>query len=338
MKKLVFIILIALSFVSVPAQIDNAALQEAVKISTQVVNLFNEKKFEEALPLAQRVISIREKELGKNHPLLAQAWRNLAYVQYQLKGFKFAEDSFKKAFEIYEKNSTLTAADEKHYAELLETVAVYEVSDGDILGAEKKLRRSIELNEKLRGKDALETANALLKLAQVYQLKSDYESAAPLLLRVLEIKNAKLGIANSQTREAYDTAFCTLNKLERKAEIEQMRDKYKPDVIPIIGQSNENTSATPVKSIAGGVINGKSTYLAKPAYPLEARNKRVRGTVNVQVTINEKGEVIFACAVSGAKELQRSSETAAYQSKFSPVLLSGKPVKVTGIIVYNYVP
>ncbi len=35
-------------------------------------------------------------------------------------------------------------------------------------------------------------------------------------------------------------------------------------------------------------------------------------------------------------EMQRSSEIAAYQSKFHPTMLEGKPVKVTGVIIYNF--
>lgn len=85
-------------------------------------------------------------------------------------------------------------------------------------------------------------------------------------------------------------------------------------------------------------MNGKALQLAKPAYPAEARAKRARGTVMVEVMIDKSGKIIFACATSGAKELQRASEVAAYNSKFAPTTLLGQPVSVKGIIVYNYVP
>ncbi len=87
-----------------------------------------------------------------------------------------------------------------------------------------------------------------------------------------------------------------------------------------------------------GVINGKATNLVKPAYSPAALAVRAAGEVNVQVTINEKGNVISANAVSGHVLLRPSAETAARASKFNPTLLSLQPVKVTGLIVYKFAP
>lgn len=101
-----------------------------------------------------------------------------------------------------------------------------------------------------------------------------------------------------------------------------------------LGQS---TNSVP-KVVSGGVVNSKSTNLVKPTYPQAARAVRASGAVNVQVTIDENGNVISASAVSGHPLLRQAAEQAARASKFAPTLLSGQPVKVTGIIVYNFVP
>jgi protein TonB len=92
------------------------------------------------------------------------------------------------------------------------------------------------------------------------------------------------------------------------------------------------------KTISGGVVNGKATNLVKPPYPAAARAVRAAGAVNVQVTIDENGNVISASAVSGHPLLRAAAVQAARSSKFSPTMLSGQPVKVTGVIVYNFVP
>lgn len=91
------------------------------------------------------------------------------------------------------------------------------------------------------------------------------------------------------------------------------------------------------KTVSGGVVNSKATSLVKPAYPAAARAVRASGAVNVQVTISETGSVISASAVSGHPLLRGAAEAAARSSRFSPTLLSGQPVKVTGVIVYNFV-
>ncbi|MBS1794792.1 MAG: TonB family protein [Acidobacteria bacterium] len=90
------------------------------------------------------------------------------------------------------------------------------------------------------------------------------------------------------------------------------------------------------RSISGGVLNGKATNLVKPPYPAAAKAVRAEGTVNVQVTIDEEGNVVSATAVSGHPLLRANAVQAARQSKFSPTTLEGKPVKVTGVIVYNF--
>jgi TonB family protein len=92
------------------------------------------------------------------------------------------------------------------------------------------------------------------------------------------------------------------------------------------------------KTISGGVVNGKATNLVKPPYPAAARAVRASGAVNVQVTIDEQGNVYRAVAVSGHPLLRAAAVQAARASTFSPTLLQGQPVKVTGIIVYNFVP
>ncbi|HZI17353.1 MAG TPA: TonB family protein [Pyrinomonadaceae bacterium] len=89
--------------------------------------------------------------------------------------------------------------------------------------------------------------------------------------------------------------------------------------------------------ISGGVLNGKAISKPQPPYPPIAKAARASGTVTVQITVDESGRVISASAVSGHPLLRAAAEGAARQARFSPTLLSGQPVKVTGVITYNFV-
>lgn len=100
---------------------------------------------------------------------------------------------------------------------------------------------------------------------------------------------------------------------------------------------NQPDIAQPLKPISGGVLNGKAIELPKPAYPPIARQAHASGTVLVQVTIDETGNIISAHALSGHPLLQSVCVEAARKSKFSPTKLAGQPVKVTGVISYNFV-
>ncbi|HEX3280668.1 MAG TPA: energy transducer TonB, partial [Pyrinomonadaceae bacterium] len=93
----------------------------------------------------------------------------------------------------------------------------------------------------------------------------------------------------------------------------------------------------PRAPISGGVLNGKAISLPKPAYPAIARTAHASGTVVVQVLIDENGNVVSAHAVSGHPLLTAVAVAAARGARFSPTKLSGQPVKVTGVITYNFV-
>ena len=90
------------------------------------------------------------------------------------------------------------------------------------------------------------------------------------------------------------------------------------------------------KIVSKGVINGSAISLPKPAYPPTAKAVGANGAVNVQVTIDEAGNVTSASAVSGHPLLRQVAAQAARGAKFKPTLLSGQAVKVSGIIVYNF--
>ena len=92
----------------------------------------------------------------------------------------------------------------------------------------------------------------------------------------------------------------------------------------------------PLKPVSGGILNGKALNLPAPVYPELAKRARTSGVVEVEVVIDLSGKVISAKALKGPIMLQTAAEDAARRAKFSPTLLSGQPVKVSGLISYNF--
>ena len=89
--------------------------------------------------------------------------------------------------------------------------------------------------------------------------------------------------------------------------------------------------------VVGGVLNGKAVSKPAPPYPEAAKAAGASGVVTVQIVIAEDGTVESAEAVSGHPLLQEAAAEAAKKAKFSPTLLSGQPVKVSGVLTYNFV-
>ena len=84
------------------------------------------------------------------------------------------------------------------------------------------------------------------------------------------------------------------------------------------------------------LLKGKALSLPRPAYPPIARAAHVSGTVTVTVIIDTEGNVIAAAAIDGHPLLRAACVSAARNSRFTPTLYEGKPVKVIGDIQYNF--
>ncbi|HVQ38796.1 MAG TPA: energy transducer TonB, partial [Pyrinomonadaceae bacterium] len=84
------------------------------------------------------------------------------------------------------------------------------------------------------------------------------------------------------------------------------------------------------------VLNGLAILLPKPPYPPLAKQAGAQGPVNVQVLIDETGNVVSAKAISGNPLLMRAAQQAAYGARFSPTKLGDQAVKVSGVITYNF--
>ncbi|PYS99727.1 MAG: hypothetical protein DMF63_10415 [Acidobacteria bacterium] len=100
-------------------------------------------------------------------------------------------------------------------------------------------------------------------------------------------------------------------------------DAFKHAVAP--GEAKNGSSP---KLVKGGVLNGRAIRLVKPLGPT------AKGIVDMQVLINEQGNVSKAGALAGNPALFTVVREAACASKFSPTSLGGTPVKVTGVITY----
>jgi protein TonB len=88
--------------------------------------------------------------------------------------------------------------------------------------------------------------------------------------------------------------------------------------------------------VSGGVLQGNAVRKVQPPYPPIAKAARAQGAVRIQVTISEEGRVIEAAALDGHPLLREAALQAARQWVFNPTNLSGVPVKVQGVLTFNF--
>ena len=114
-----------------------------------------------------------------------------------------------------------------------------------------------------------------------------------------------------------------------------------PHATAVVEKPQPTPEPTPMKPVGpehvpSVVLVSKIVSLPKPNYPLMAKQIKVQGSVNVQILVSESGNVISARAVNGHPMLVNAAEDAAKRARFTPTMLNGVPVKITGVITYNF--
>ncbi len=107
---------------------------------------------------------------------------------------------------------------------------------------------------------------------------------------------------------------------------------------PPIASSSANSAEAGQRQIkvSGGVLQGSAIKRVPPAYPAVAKAAKAQGPVQVQITVDESGNVTAAAVTEGHPLLRDAALEAARQWQFKPTELGGKQVKVNGILTFNF--
>lgn len=106
---------------------------------------------------------------------------------------------------------------------------------------------------------------------------------------------------------------------------------------PIQIKQSEILKGKPIVDLPVGIVIGKAIKLARPPFPsCNCKFSNNYKTI-VQFTVDEKGSVESATAISGHPVLKYASVAAIRNSKFSISRIAREPVKAFGLIIYDYV-
>jgi TonB family protein len=309
---------------SQPPQGQSPDLVKSRELNATVMKLYGEGKYDEAIPLARRALELREKALGPDHKDLVPLLANLGELFRSKRKYSDAESYFARALKVNEK---AFGKDDLSTAQLLEKLAVVVYEMRDERRAEDLFQRALTMREGLQGAEHLDVAQTAFNLAEVYRLRREYQKAEPLYQRVIRIREEMKGSNNAELIKALNAYATLLFSVNRRDEGLQIQKRI------------AELSSGP-RMVEVGVLNGKALSLPAPDYPMMAAEARAEGVVRVRVTIDENGNVIDAKAMDAGGvhiALVTAAEKAARRARFTPTVLSGVPIKVTGVIVYNFV-
>jgi TonB family protein len=318
---------------------------EAARLNAEVMRLYREGKFDEALPLARRVLELREKALGPDDLAVASALNNLAAVHMRKGKGGEAEQLLRRSLAIAEKR---VGAESDFAADVVAQLGRLRLEATDYGGAGPLLLRALRTKEKVHGADGAPLVPVLFNLADLYFLRGQAEQAQAFLEHALSILGRQPPKKDAATANRLRTYYCPLmgrgysynpelGKLLRKT-ISRLEEPEKAAEREKEQAAREARGEGGMKIVEGQVLNGRVISKPAPEYPRVASSQRVGGVVVVEILVDEKGKVINAEALCGHPLLARASVDAARQARFTPTLLNGSPVKVSGVITYNFVP
>lgn len=322
MKKLL-ITIILLTVCSAHAQTDE---KETLKeINQNLVSSHQNQKFDEAIKFGQQAVDLSLKIYGKNNRETAIAYMNLGVVYRDKKKFKESVENLQKAVEIYESIPNLKSREPLTAYEALAFSQVL----GDLKSeAETNYLKAIEVAENVFGKDSREVFSPTLNLANLFARNKNFEKANDFYLKSYALAIKNYGRAGKEVVQVEDSRICYITTQGLKFQKPETFKSYYEERQKLLGDNPED----------GGILNAKAKILPKPEYPSEARSKRLGGSIPVRVKVDEQGNVLEVKTICGNEILGKATEEAVRKAKFETVSVNGKPIKYSGIVIYNYVP
>jgi TonB family protein len=310
----------------ISAQTDPGAAgsYEARKLNAQAVALYKEGKYQEAINQQKQALAIWEKELGKEHKLIATGSTNLAEMFRAIQRYGEAAAAYQRALKIEEK---LLGPEHPDLVSLLIRLGWTRHGLSQAGEAEALFKRAVSVREK-QGIDHVGVAEPLLSLAAFYQKNGRPAISLPIYQRVIALQEKHFGPDAEPLAATLQQYSCAMDQDKNQAKADEIRKR----ALLIEGKSRPDYTVA-----EGGVLQGYATHKEQPSYPSAAKAERLSGVVFIQVEIDETGKVTNAKILCGADLLAAPSREAALKWRFRPTTLSGQPVKVMGVLTFNFV-
>ena len=202
-----------------PTYSQGADLENAIALNQQVVRLYRQGRYLEAIPIAERVLAISEKALGPEHHGTSQCLNNLAMLYSSMGAYAKAEPLLKRALAISEK---ALGPEHPGTGASLNSLAMLYSSMGAYAKAEPLFMRALAISEKALGPEHSDTGLSLNNLAGLYDSMGDYAKAEPLFKRALAIREKVLGPEHPDTGQSLDNLAALYSSMGDYAKAEPL--------------------------------------------------------------------------------------------------------------------
>jgi len=329
MKKYVPILPIAMFVclsappISAQTNTDASGSDEAGKLNAQAVALYKEGKYEEAVKMQKQALTLWEKEVGNESKPIVTGSTNLGEIYMALKRYDDAARAYQRALKIEEKT---LGPEHPDLVVLMIKLGWMNYGNAHVGEAEALFKRAVAIREK-QGAEDVGVAEPLLSLAAFYQKIKRPAAAVPIYQRVIIVQEKHFGLEGEPLVETLEQCACALAQDKKMNEANEMIGR----AALIEGKTTQGFAVS-----REGVLKWNAIHKAMPPYPPEAKFKHISGLIYVKIEIDETGAVTDAKIICGGGMLAEVSREAAFKWRFKPSILNGQPVKVRGILTFNF--
>ncbi|NEO46746.1 MAG: CHAT domain-containing protein, partial [Moorea sp. SIO4A3] len=165
-------------------------LAEASRLTQQALQLNEQGKYSEAIPLAEIALGIVQQVLGEEHYSVATSLHNLALLYSRQGRYQEAETLYQQSLELFKR---LLGEEHPHVATSLNNLAGLYLNQGKSQEAEPLYHQALQLRKRLLGEEHPHVATSLHNLAFLYSSQGRYQEAEPLYQQALKLTKRLLG-------------------------------------------------------------------------------------------------------------------------------------------------
>ncbi|MCA2718011.1 MAG: tetratricopeptide repeat protein [Microcystis sp. M169S2] len=203
--------------------------------------MYQQGKYNEAIPLAEQALAIRKQQLGENHPDSASSLNNLAGLYESQGRYSEAEPLYTQALAIRQQQ---LGANHISTANSLNNLANLYHRQGRYAEAEPLFKQALAIRKQQLGDNHPDTATSLSSLAALYYSQGRYSEAEPLFKQALAISKQQLGDNHPDTATSLNNLAALYYSQGRYSEAEPLLKQALTIRKQQLGDNHPDTAAS----------------------------------------------------------------------------------------------
>ena len=215
-------------------------------LNQRIVELFEQGKYQEAIPLAEKAVEMERRLRGPEDPEFVTSLNDLAFLYHKMGEYAKAEPLFQQALRIRQK---VLGPERPDTARSLSNLGDLYDDMGEYAKAQLLLLEALRIMQKVLGPEHPDTATVVSNLGELYKVMGEYAKAEPLLQEALRIQQKILGPEHPDTAIDLNNLAALYREMGEYAKAEPLYQQTLRIFQKVLGPEHAST-ATSLNNLA----------------------------------------------------------------------------------------